>query len=240
MSSTTPHQIYTDDDYYLLKSQYDRLLDLVNPHATGDWEYDLETTGKSMVKLIEDNDTYILKQQNERLNDRIVELEDDNDTDFLKEEIVRLNEEVKELKVEIEELQEMEDCDLFERLYDSLHYEEWIEGSDLYQELQEEYEKLENIVEHYRGVMNEIDELEKEDPHGCVFDDTSAELVCYIKRLKDTSDKRNEKIHRLEADFQGCRECLIQNVNARKMDQSCIEDQREIIAVLKAEIDSPK
>ena len=72
MSSTTPHQIYTDDDYYLLKSQYDRLLDLVNPHATGDWEYDLETTGKSMVKLIEDNDTYILKQQNERLNDRSV------------------------------------------------------------------------------------------------------------------------------------------------------------------------
>ena len=49
---------------------------------------------------------------------------------------------VKELKEEVEELQEIEDSTLFEKLYDSHLYEDWVEGSTLYEELKEENETL--------------------------------------------------------------------------------------------------
>ena len=117
MSSTTPHQIYTDDDYYLLKSQYDRLLDLVNPIATGDWEYDLDTTREGIQRMERGMRT-------------------------LEDQIREFKEGVKELKEEVEELQEIEDSTLFEKLYDSHLYEDWVEGSTLYEELKEENETL--------------------------------------------------------------------------------------------------
>ena len=65
----TPHQIYTDDDYYLLKSQYDRLLDQVNPNATGDWEYDLDITRQGIQKMNE----YMVT-----LEDKVRELKEEN------------------------------------------------------------------------------------------------------------------------------------------------------------------
>jgi len=65
----TPHQIYNDDDYYLLKSQYDRLLDQVNPNATGDWEYDLDITRQGIQKMNE----YMVT-----LEDKVRELKEEN------------------------------------------------------------------------------------------------------------------------------------------------------------------
>ena len=46
--------------------------------------------------------------------------------------MLTLGDQIRELKEEVEELQEMEDSTLFEKLYDSHLYEDWVEGSTVY------------------------------------------------------------------------------------------------------------
>ncbi len=92
----TPHQIYTDDDYYLLKSQYDKLLDEVNPNATGDWEYDLDITRQGIQKMNEymvtlEDKVRELKQDISNWHDANVERDEALDmVDKLKEENQKL------------------------------------------------------------------------------------------------------------------------------------------------------
>ena len=75
-------------------------------------------------------------------------------------------------------------------------------------------------------------------------------MECENQRFED-NEKARELVGKLQAEnetlkadlkeeksaFQGCRECLIQNVNARKIDESCIEDQKEMIDELNVIID---
>ena len=129
--------------------------------------------------------------------------------------MLTLGDQIRELKEEVEELQEMEDSTLFEKLYDSHLYEDWVEGSTVYLNMVEEKD------EEIKALKEQL-----ETDSGC---EENAKLRKENETLK--ADLKEEKDM-----FQGCRECLIQNVNARKMDQSCIEDQKERIDVLKAEI----
>tara|TARA_R100000322_G_scaffold170246_2_gene144851 strand:- start:1747 stop:2580 length:834 start_codon:yes stop_codon:yes gene_type:complete len=52
-------------------------------------------------------------------------------------------------------------------------------------------------------------------------------IMADMIHLKDLNKELEDKIKKMDIDYEGIKECLYMNINARKMDQSCILDLQE-------------
>ena len=103
---------------------------------------------------------------------------------------------------------EWDDSDVFDLATNNIYWDDYVRESSCYTDMEEEKddeiesfkelgdsfleecERKRNIVEHYRGIMDEIDKLEKPDH----FDSTPDDLVDYVKGLKAENEKLEERI----------------------------------------------
>lgn len=68
-----------------------------------------------------------------------------------------------------------------------------------------------------KDAMAKIVELENENQN----------IMTDMKHMRDQNKELEDKIKNMDKDYQGIKECLYMNINARKIDQSCILDLQE-------------
>ena len=74
-----------------------------------------------------------------------------------------------------------------------------------------------DIEETKKQLVEKIAELETDNQN----------IMADMIHLKDLNKELEDKIKKMDIDYEGIKECLYMNINARKMDQSCILDLQE-------------